>query len=248
MRWRAELCQHYDYMSRNIAMASSSGALDAVKALRARFESQPVAELKELSQTLKASTRTVFRVLKKVGYHSSFSHAGRYYTLTGIPRFDEAGLWFHGDVGFSAFGTLRSTLEQMIKRAPAGKTHQELQPVVKLRVHDTLRDLVDERCITRDAIEALYIYLDAVPSVARAQLARRRKLMTSPVSPPQLSAPLVIEVLLGVIRHPRATARQLASELRARGFALEDLQVEEVFARHELGKKRALSRSRRWRR
>jgi hypothetical protein len=31
----------------------------------------------------------VFRVLGRIGYHSSYNRAGRYYTIAGIPRFDE---------------------------------------------------------------------------------------------------------------------------------------------------------------
>ena len=85
-------------------------AADAPIVLRERFQRHPVAELPELCRVLSASGRTVFRVLGRIGYHTSYNHAGRYYTLEGIPRFDEAGLWFHDDIGFSTQAN-RKTLE-----------------------------------------------------------------------------------------------------------------------------------------
>lgn len=231
----------YDMKSRNHAVPASDAAVDA---LRKRFEAQPVAELGDLSRTLHTSTRTVFRVLKKVGYLSSFSHAGRYYTLADVPRFDERGLWFYEHVGFSRERTLRSTLVSLIERSPAGSTHEELQIIVRLRVHDTLRSLVHGGLVGREIVEALFVYVDADPAAARSQMDRRRQLLAARAAAPQppLDAARVIDVLLAVIRQPHATPSQVAASLRLRGIVLSEKQVEETFARYELGKKTGRSR------
>src|SRR5260370_34174218 len=53
-----------------------------------------IATLEELKQMLgTTSTMTVFRKLKNLGYRTSYSHRGKYYTLAEIPQFDEPGLW-----------------------------------------------------------------------------------------------------------------------------------------------------------
>jgi hypothetical protein len=218
--------------------------------MRARFEKHPIADLASLRRTLHASSRTVFRTLKRVGYHSSYSHAGGYYTLVGVPSFDAHGVWFCQDVGFSTHGTLRATVELLVKEAPAGHTHEELRVVLRLRVHDTLRSLVEAGRIARERVQSLYVYVSPLPDTAQAQLARRRALEVQPAGPPALplDSARVIDVLLAVIRMPRASARRVAADLRARGFGVADAQVEDVFARYELGKKTARSRSRRSRR
>ena len=55
---------------------------------------------------------TVFRKLKSMGYLSSYSHRGRYYTLAEeIAQFDDKGLWSHEAVWFSRYGTLLATVE-----------------------------------------------------------------------------------------------------------------------------------------
>ncbi len=211
---------------------------------------RPIAELDDLRRTLGLSTRSVFRVLARAGYLSSFSHAGRYYTLAGIPRFDQQGLWFSGHVGFSQQGTLRSTLVRLVERAPAGSTHDELQAVVRLRVHDTLRSLVGAGLVGREFVEALYVYLARAPATAKAQLAARRALLARqrPSPPLPLDTARVIDVLVAVIRQPRATAAQIAALLSHRGLAVSDEQVETTLAHYSIGKKTARSASKHSRR
>jgi hypothetical protein len=185
----------------------------------------------------------VFRVLNEIGYHSSYSHTGRFYTLEGIPSFEENGLWFSGDVGFSTRGTLRATVEHLVLQAPAGCTHEEIERLVRLRVHDTLRSLVEAGRIGRERVEALYVYVGADAAAAHAQLARRRALQARPAAPASpLDAARVIDVLLVVIRNPRAGAKAVGEQLRAHGLAVSDVQVEEVFTRYDLGKKKPRSR------
>jgi len=66
--------------------------------------------LNDLRAALGTTSRTtIFRILKGVGYFTSYSHAGRYYTLRRIPKFDRWGLWAWRDVRFSSHGTLRAT-------------------------------------------------------------------------------------------------------------------------------------------
>lgn len=221
------------------------------RALKSLFQRKAVVTLKDLRRSLRATSRTtVLGALQRAGYYSSYSHAGRYYTLVGIPRFDAQGLWFYEDVGFSVHGTLRATLERMIREAPAGHTHEELQAILRLRVHDTLRDLVEARRIARETVEALYVYLGVDPGAAKVQLARRheRHKARDATSLPPLDWARVIDVLLTVIREPRAGAVNVAAALRERGLGVTDAQVEEVFRRYELGKKTARARSRPWRR
>jgi hypothetical protein len=236
-------------VSRNHATeATSSDPL--VEALQKWFGAHPVAQLDDLRGLLGASTRTVFRALSRAGYCSSFSHAGRYYTLADVPRFDEQGLWFNEHVGFSLHGTLRSTLVHLVEQAPAGSTHEELQATVRLRAHDTLRSLVEARLIGRELVEALFVYLSASPARAGLQLAKRKELLASPLG--TSSAPLdvgrLIDVLLAVIHQPAASAAQIALGLRLRGLAVSDEQVETTFGIYALGKKTAPSPSRRSRR
>jgi len=210
------------------------------------FRRTPVVDLAALCRALRTASRTtVFRALRAVGYLTSFSHTGRYYTLTRIPRFDARGLWWSHDIGFSSHGTLRRTLVQLVEGAPAGHTHDELRAVVRLRVHDTLRLLVQTGAIARDPGLHASVYLSATPAVAAAQ--RHTRQQADVAAPGALDGARLIEVLVDVIHHPQDDAAAVTRRLRAAGHRVPLAQVEAVFRQYAL-KKTAGSPSRRSRR
>ena len=215
------------------------------------FARKPLATLDDLRAALGTGSRTtVFRAVSRVGYRTSFSHAGRYYTLERIPKFDARGLWFHRDVGFSSHGTLRATVVVLVERSDAGYTHGELQVELKLRLHDTLRSLVEDELIGRERVEDVYLYVSARSKVARTQVARRRQTVAKArEAVPSLDPARAIDVLVAVIHHPSDDPKAIVTRLATEGRLVGLEQVEQLFGRYDLpGKKRARSRSRRSRR
>jgi hypothetical protein len=219
------------------------------------LERRKVAPVSELRKALGVRSRTtVFFAMKAAGYCTSYSHAGRFYTLRRIPQFDEHGLWSCGDVRFSKHGTLRATIVVLVCESPEGRTHEELERIVGLRVHDTLRSLVEAQVLGREQFDSVYVYLDRDIRRAAAQMEQRRrkqpttKPVRTQVSSSQLDAPRIIEVLVAVLHAPKADAHVIASHLRAGGSSVSDAEVEVVFSRYDVGKKTARSRSPRSRR
>ncbi len=219
--------------------------------LDALFHRRPVAELGELQSCLGTTCRaTVFRALRKAGYLTSYSHAGRFYTLRSIPRFDLNGLWSHGDAHFSLYGTLRETILCLTQKAPGGYTHEELQAILGLRTHNTLRSLVEANLLVRERIVGSFLYLAGDQERATAQLQERARAAIPDVitRPAPLDNARTVAVLVAVIHAPGDDASAIADRLRAEGVDVSDEQVEAVFACYELEKKTAPSRSRRSRR
>jgi len=100
-----------------------------------------IANLDDLFKILGTQSRmSVFRRLKPMGYLTSYTHAGRYYTLSGIPRFDTFGLWFYQDVGFSRAGTLKSTIVDTIHSSESGMTPIETLNLLRLKVPNSLHN------------------------------------------------------------------------------------------------------------
>jgi hypothetical protein len=226
----------------------------ARQALARLFQRHTIVELAPLFTALRTRSRmTVFRRLATMGYVTSCSHAGRYYTLRDIPDFDQDGLWQHGGVLFSRDGTLKKTLVRLVEQSDAGQFHRELQLRVRLRVHNTLADLVAQRHLGRAPIEGEYLYVSADRARASAQVARRAHLGREPVyarKDADLEPAVVIEVLVEVIHGAavRVDAHEVATRLGARGVAVTIAQVEAVCRRHGVVKKTASSRSPRSRR
>jgi len=220
------------------------------EALTVLFRSRPVADLAMLYATLDTQSRmSVFRRLSAVGYLSSYSHAGRFYTLREIPLFDRDGLWCYQGVCFSRQGSLKSTVAHLVDGATAGRTHHELHVRLRVRVHNTLLDLVQERRIGREPLAGQYLYVSAEAGRAGAQLAsRRRPLEGAPGTAVDVPAAVVIDVLLELVQGAgvRLDAECVAERLRARGLAVTADQVDGLFRLHG-GKKTARSPSKRWR-
>ena len=190
------------------------------------------------------SQRSLFRDLAELGYLSSYTHAGRYYTLASIPEFGAEGLWRYEGIGFSRDGTLKATVERLVRTSEAGRTQHELRLGLGVRVHNPLLDLVEAKKLRRETVGDQYVYLAPVRVRAREQMERRRAVASAPPAPA-----LEVEVLLEVIhgaRVPPPDAAWVAARLGARGIRAGVTEVAAVLDRHGL-KKTPLSRSRRWR-
>ncbi len=209
------------------------------------FRRSLIADLPTLQHTLDTTSRTtVYRALSALGYLSSCSHAGRFYTLMEIPTFDQDGLWRHGGVLFSKYRTLRETLVRLVAGAPAGRTHAELKEQLRLRVQDTLHDLIGEEMIDRVRIQRLFVYVSIEQAVSEAQIARRKKDYQQAASL-TLSPAAVLEVLLEVIHGAGAwiASRVISGRLEVRGINATPEQVEAVYREHGIVKKGRHSQS-----
>jgi hypothetical protein len=191
---------------------------------------------------------SVFRRLSALGYLTSYSHAGRYYTLREIPQFDARGFWCHQGVSFSRHGSLKNTVEHVVNDSNAGRTHSELELALRIRVHNTLLDLVEKRGIARVPLAKNFLYVSAKRHKAKAQIVRRKQqLERETAEREEKPAPaVVIEVLLEIIHGAKVVAEPsaIAARLTARGLIVTAAQVEALLEERGL-KKTANSRSRR---
>jgi hypothetical protein len=133
---------------------------NALDDLRSFLRRKLIATLEELKRALATtSTMTVFRKLKLLGYRTSYSHRGKYYTLADIPQFNGQGLWSYRGVGFSRDGTLLTTAQRLVEQAPAGLTASELQVQLGVEVKQPLRHLCQQKRLERRVMGNVYVYL-----------------------------------------------------------------------------------------
>lgn len=161
-----------------------------------------IATLPELKRALGTSVDvTVFRKLKELGYLTSYSHRGRYYSLPEIAQFDADGLWSYRSVWFARHGTLMATAEAFVDRSVKGYFAEELAQTLRVEVQDALRQLVQRRRITRQEFSGLYLYTSADAATRHHQLLTRRTAQAVPtiadatalqVSPDELKAAIIL--------------------------------------------------------
>jgi hypothetical protein len=218
----------------------------SAKAIRRLFRGRLVADLDDLFEALDTHSRmSVFRRLRDVGYLSSYTHRGRYYTLADIPTFDEYGLWRYQAIGFSRLGTIKATIAQRVEEAEAGCTHRELEALLQIQVYDTLLELVRTGRVRREPIDGLYLYLSTDPDRGSRQLAMRRQQVAQvaqvPTLPPRETVLLVLVEALHA-SEGLAPDSVVARRLVARGSDVSADQVAHVYAHFGLepGKKTAV--------
>jgi hypothetical protein len=174
----------------------------SLDALRSLFQKQKIATLAELKEAVRTpAAMTVFRRLKALGYRTSYSHRGKYYTLTDIPEYDDQGLWSYRAVHFSRDGSLLATAQRFVDEAGVGFTAGELRDFLQVDVKQALLHLYRDKRIGREQIGGRYIYLSQDSGVQRNQkLAREERrtfweLSESPLEaelPPELKAAIIL--------------------------------------------------------
>lgn len=140
-----------------------------------------IATLPQMKQVLGTEADiTVFRKLKELSYHASYSHRGRFYTLDEVADFDENGVWMFNSVWFSRHGTLVNTAEAFVSRAPAGYFAAELQDLLHVPVKEPLLHLFRQDRIARQQVSDLYLYCSCDGPQQQQQLLARQARLRRP--------------------------------------------------------------------
>jgi hypothetical protein len=167
------------------------------------FLKQPCWKIGPLAAELHYSVPSVRRFLAKIGYLSSFTHNGAWYTLGSIPRFDTDGLWFYSDIGFSRAGSLTNTLVELTTLSAAGLSAEQLGAKLHCRCHSILVQLCRQGRLSRQKLGSAQLYFAHDPEIASLQ----RQAVVEGV---QLPAEIAVLILAQFIRSPECSFEQLA--------------------------------------
>jgi transposase len=196
------------------------------------FHEQSCWTIEPLAAELKYSIPSVRRFLAEVGYFSSFTHNGSWYTLRSIPHFDGDGLWFFRDIGFSRAGSLTRTLIDLAVRSPAGMTAETLGAKLRVRCHSILVQLCRNGKIQRQKMGRSHIYFSVdspIATVQRGTMAVRK--------PAELPAEIAVLILVEFIRNPDASFEDLTGAIsRKTRVAIDARQIQWLFEQHGLKK------------
>jgi len=198
------------------------------------FTKQPCWMIEPLATELNYSIPSVRRFLSAMGYYSSFTHNGMWYTLHSVPTFNRDGLWFHHEIGFSRTGSLTKTLISLTANSSAGITAEQLGEKLHCRCHTILVQLYRKKKLQRQKIGRSFIYLAADFRTASRQ---RQALSVRNSQQGELPAEIAILILVEFIRNPEAGFVQLAMTIkRCAKVTIEVAQIERLFQQYSLKK------------
>lgn len=145
------------------------------------LKDKKIMSLAELKNTLGSQSRmTVFRKLAELGYITSYSHSGKYYSLKRIARYNRYGIWSCQSAMFSKNGTLKKTIAFQIDNSRKGFSASELHKILKVKVEDVLLELVKNNTITRKKMSGIFIYYSAASNLRKKQELTRTAKIQSP--------------------------------------------------------------------
>jgi hypothetical protein len=209
------------------------------------LRTRKVATMRHLQHQFQVCHMTVFRALKKYGYHTSYNHNAGYYALADVPQFDDWGLWAYRDVRFSRWGTLPDTLVALVEQAPAGLAASELEERLQTAVANLLARLVQHGRLQRQPLPGhRVVYLASAAEASRQQWEQRQQQLSAAAVkqaaalPTGCPAAVVIAVLRQMILAPEESPEQAARRLQTEGVRVTARQVRQVREYYALEKKR----------
>ncbi len=209
---------------------------NTLEILKELFIKKKVLEVGQVMNAVGATTRmTAYKYMKHLEYLSSYTHAGKYYTLKSIPEFDKDGLWHYGDIGFSKYGNLMKTITHLVNNSKNGKTNSELEKQQRIYVQNALLSLVKVKKIKREERNGVYVYFSPDPEVSSKQMKRRNEIGSTKRLPDWIVAEILIEAIKSLRGKPHLD--EIVLRLSNRGSLITRKQVEQVFQENNLEKK-----------
>lgn len=207
-----------------------------VEKLREKFSKHLVLSIKDVYKAIQTGSRTTaYRYLQKLDALSSYSHAGKYYTLKEIAQFNRDGFWHHGDISFSKYGTLMNTIVHLVATCDSGKSCSELEKQQRVYVQNALLALVKSKKLTRQVVNGVYVYVSTDPSQSKRQIHNRCS--QKDIAP--LPDWIIIQILVATIKCicGYVTIEDVALQLKKQGSSITLDQVQRVFKLYSLEKK-----------
>ena len=197
-----------------------------------RFQKLKVITIEQLAGLLESSVITARRQLKKWRACTSFNMNGRYYTLPGIPRFDENGIWKYQRILFSKYGTLTQTIFQLIRRSETGLSAKQIAKVVKVASNSSVFSrLQSVPGIRRERYQGRFVYF----SEERYQ--EQKAALHQPQQTRLPSDAEAVMILVQHVKHPHSSIEKLSERLAEQGRSIDHSMIHKFLKHHDLLKK-----------
>jgi hypothetical protein len=197
-----------------------------------KFQRLKVLTIEQLVGLIESSVITARRHLKKWKAYTSFNMNGRYYTLPGIPRFDENGIWKYQRILFSKHGTLTQTICRLIGRSERGLSAKQIAQVVEVASNSSVFSrLHSVPGIGRERYQGRFVYF----SDERYQEQKAALCQAKQASLP--SDAEAVMVLVQYIKHPQSSIEELAEQVRGQGRSIDCNVIHRFLEHHDLLKK-----------
>jgi hypothetical protein len=200
------------------------------------FSQQYCWTIEQLGFALDYSAISIRRFLKQLGYFSSFTHNSKWYTLSSIPEFDNNGLWFYNQIGFSRHGNLKQNIVHFIDKSSQGLSAKQLAEILSVSCHAVLNHMYHRGTIDRFKSKAAFVYVASAPKRKNQQLMRFQSQQVAATAAQELTPQTAVYVLVEYIKNPHASFDELANAVAKRQVIAPPKAIARFFDKHALKK------------
>lgn len=146
----------FDHYGGGLMTTNKDERLQTIKEL---IEKKKVLSFDKIEQSVNVSGITVRRDLLALNYITSYTHRGRFITLPKIPSFDNNGIWFFHEIGFSQYGNSFDSILKLIDQSKQGVSREELEDILKIGISKQIQILTGQEKLNRMKLGGKYIYI-----------------------------------------------------------------------------------------
>lgn len=205
--------------------------MDAENAVK-EFQIRKVVTIDEIAGLLDSSVTTARRQLKKWRTYTSFNMNGRYYTLPGIPRFDERGIWKYRQILFSQYGNLMQTISQIIAKSETGLNARQIAQLVEIVPNSSVFSRLQRTLgIRREKHQGRFVYF------SEEKYQEQKAGLYKPQHVRFPSNAEAVMILVQRIKYPHSSIEELSERVAEQGAKIEPRVIQNFLNHHGLLKK-----------
>ena len=130
-----------------------------LRVLKDLFASKKITSFQVIVESIKCPEITIRRDLRDLEAITSFSHQRRFLTLPDIPTFDENGIWFYEDIGFSRYRDSLALIVEIINNSENGMSRESIEEILGIKIFQQIQTLLARSKLNRVKVGNRYIYL-----------------------------------------------------------------------------------------
>ncbi len=200
------------------------------------FKKEKITTVVQLADWLSCSVVTARRRLKSWNAYTSYNLNGRYYTLPGITRFNDIGLWQYQGAFFSRHGNLKQTLIHLVTHSAQGLSGAELGEILGLQPRSFLSHFRDHPAIYRQNLMGRWIWFAADHKTREQQTQTRLSEEDTRTSRIPSDSEAVM-ILVDLIQYPNSHVEQIARRLKSKQINIDVAAIRQLLDYHALLKK-----------
>lgn len=212
---------------------------DRLESIRTMISEKKVVSFTSMSRSVLCSAVTLRRDLNALQATTSYTHRGSYLTLPDIPVFNEHGIWFFKDIGFSKFSSSLELIVDVIENSKNGITQGEIESLLKVGISKQIQILMEQKPLQRVKFGAKYVYLPQ--AIAENKGTRLRVIGSRQIEEyykQELKLGDVIAVLKVVLQEGKIEMKLLKRWIKKYSLTIPITKLERVILKYNLNEKK----------